>query len=149
MDDVSDTSPPEFLQRQDGFTGWVVLVEPDPAWPEHYAQQRDLIRAALGPVAVQVEHVGSTAVPDLAAKPIIDIVLVVADPADEGAYLPGLEAAGFEFWLREPAWHLHRLLKRQDPAVNLHVFGPAVARWIDSCFFATDSGPDRTSWRST
>jgi GrpB-like predicted nucleotidyltransferase (UPF0157 family) len=73
-------------------------------------------------VAVLVEHVGSTSVPGLAAKPIIDVLLLVPDPADEAAYVPQLEAAGFLLHLREPDWHQHRLLKAHDPEVNLHVF---------------------------
>jgi len=73
-------------------------------------------------VAVLVEHVGSTSVPGLAAKPIIDVLLLVPDPADEVAYVPSLEAAGFLLHLREPDWHQHRVLKAHDPEVNLHVF---------------------------
>jgi GrpB-like predicted nucleotidyltransferase (UPF0157 family) len=80
------------------------------------------IREALGTVAVLVEHVGSTSVPGLAAKPIIDVLLLVPDPADEAAYVPPLEAAGFLLHLREPDWHQHRVLKAHDPEVNLHVF---------------------------
>jgi GrpB-like predicted nucleotidyltransferase (UPF0157 family) len=72
-------------------------------------------------VAVLVEHVGSTSVPGLAAKPIIDVLLLVPDPADEAAYVLPLEAAGFLLHLREPDWHQHRLLKGHDPEVNLHV----------------------------
>jgi GrpB-like predicted nucleotidyltransferase (UPF0157 family) len=71
---------------------------------------------------VAVEHVGSTSVPGLAAKPIIDIALVVTDSRDEAAYVPDLEAVGYVLHVREPDWHEHRLLKRDEPAVNLHVF---------------------------
>ena len=69
--------------------------------------------------------------PGLAAKPIIDIVLTVADSADEDAYVPALEAAGYELTIRERDWHEHRLLKGADPEVNLHVFSdrcPEIAR---------------------
>jgi GrpB-like predicted nucleotidyltransferase (UPF0157 family) len=97
------------------------LAEPDPGWAEQYAEQEGLIRGALGPRATRVEHVGSTSVPGLAAKPILDILLLVADPADEASYVPDLEAVGFPLFLREPGWQEHRLLKRADPAVNLHV----------------------------
>lgn len=65
---------------------------------------------------------GSTAVPGLAAKPIIDILLVVADSSNEPAYLPSLEAAGYVLRIREPGWHQHRMLRRAEPKVNLHVF---------------------------
>ena len=81
------------------------------------------LREALGPVAARVEHVGSTSVPGLAAKPILDVLLLVPDPADETAYVDRLEAAGFLLHIREPDWHEHRLLRGHDPEVNLHVFG--------------------------
>ena len=60
----------------------------------------------------------------LPAKPVIDVDLVVADPADEPAYVPDLEAAGFVHTDREPWWHEHRLLKYADPVAYVHVFGP-------------------------
>jgi GrpB-like predicted nucleotidyltransferase (UPF0157 family) len=121
---VSDIGGTEYLRPRDAFDGRIVLVEHDPAWFEQYARQRDLIRAVLGKRALQLEHVGSTSVRGLAAKPIIDIALVVADPAEEGDYVHVLEAAGFVLWLREPHWHEHRLFRRQSPRVNLHCFGP-------------------------
>ena len=69
-----------------------------------------------------VEHIGSTAVPGLVAKPIIDILLVVANSADESSYVPALEAAGYVLRIREPDWHQHRLFKGPDTNINLHVF---------------------------
>jgi GrpB-like predicted nucleotidyltransferase (UPF0157 family) len=63
-------------------------------------------------------------VPGLPAKPVIDVDLVVADPADEEAYVPDLVAAGFVHTIREPWWHEHRLLKHLDPLTHVHVFGP-------------------------
>ena len=103
-------------------SGPIHLAPPDPVWPQQYAAVGSCIRKALGPVAVLVEHVGSTSVPGLAAKPIIDVLLLVPDPANEAAYVPPLEAAGFLLQLREPDWHQHRVLKANDPEVNLHVF---------------------------
>src|SRR5881392_1610350 len=100
----------------------VVLVEYDPAWPELYAREEEKIRTALGENALLVEHTGSTSVPGLAAKPILDIVLVVADSTDEAAYVTSLEAAGYDLHTREPDWYEHRMLRGRDPAVNLHVF---------------------------
>jgi GrpB-like predicted nucleotidyltransferase (UPF0157 family) len=73
-------------------------------------------------LALAIEHTGSTSVPGLAAKPILDIALVVPDSSDEDSYVPDLGAAGYIFHLREPDWYEHRLLKRTGPAVNLHVF---------------------------
>jgi GrpB-like predicted nucleotidyltransferase (UPF0157 family) len=56
------------------------------------------------------------------AKPIIDILLVVANSADEPSYVPALEAAGYVLRIREPDWHEHRLFKGPDTNINLHVF---------------------------
>jgi len=78
--------------------------------------------AALGPRVVRLEHVGSTSVPDLPAKPIVDVVLEVVDSADEPSYVPALESAGFELRIREPDWYEHRVLKSSTADVNLHVF---------------------------
>ena len=100
----------------------VELAEYDPQWPELYRREEEKIRAALGDRALRVEHAGSTSVPGLAAKPVIDIVLEVADTTTEDAYVPALEAAGYVLRIREPEWFEHRLLKGADPSVNLHVF---------------------------
>ena len=72
--------------------------------------------------ALLVEHAGSTSVPGLAAKPIIDIVLVVADSSDETSYVPELETAGYVLRIREPDWFEHRCFKGPDTNVNLHTF---------------------------
>jgi GrpB-like predicted nucleotidyltransferase (UPF0157 family) len=100
----------------------ILLADYDPAWPELFAGEARRIRGALGERAIVLEHAGSTSVPGLPAKPIIDIVLGVPDSADEPAYVPDLEAAGYSFHLREPEWHEHRLLHGPEIAVNLHVF---------------------------
>jgi GrpB-like predicted nucleotidyltransferase (UPF0157 family) len=102
--------------------GRVRLAEHDPSWARQYAALADVVRRALGERVLLLEHCGSTSVPGLAAKPVIDMLLLVADPADEAAYVPDLEAAGFPFRLREPEWHEHRLFRRDVPRVNLHVF---------------------------
>jgi len=102
----------------------VVIVDHDAAWPEDFGRHRARIRAALGGVALEVHHVGSTSVPGLAAKPVIDVALVVADPADEASYVPALVTAGYVLRLREPEWFEHRLLREgEGQRVNLHVFG--------------------------
>ena len=100
----------------------ILLVEYDDEWPQLYQREKERIRAALGERALQIEHVGSTSVPGLAAKPVIDIVLVVADSADEPAYAPDLEASGYVLRIREPDWFEHRIFKGPDTNVNLHVF---------------------------
>src|SRR6185503_17471334 len=79
------------------------------------------IRALLGEHVLRLEHVGSTSVAGLAAKPIVDIVLAVADSADEPAYVPALERGGCRLVIREPTWHEHRVCKGPDTDVNLHV----------------------------
>lgn len=100
----------------------IQLVDYDSNWPELFEREAGRIRVALGPRVLQMEHVGSTSVPGLAAKPIVDILLVVADSADEQAYVPALEAAGYVVRIREPEWFEHRLFKGPDTNVNLHVF---------------------------
>lgn len=81
------------------------------------------MRAALGERALVLEHVGSTSAPGRCARPVIDVLLVVADSADEDAYAPGLRAQGYVLRVREPDWHEHRLFNGPDTDVNLHVFG--------------------------
>lgn len=100
----------------------IEIVDYDSRWPDLFAREAARIGAALGAQALRIEHAGSTSVPGLPAKPIIDVVLVVADSADEAAYAPALEAAGYRLHLREPAWHEHRLFKGPDTPLNLHVF---------------------------
>lgn len=102
----------------------VELVAPDPAWPERYARFASEIRSALGDRVLGLEHVGSTSVPGLAAKDVIDVDLTLADPREEAAYVPPLEAIGYRLVIREPDWHEHRALRHDAPRVNLHVFGP-------------------------
>lgn len=106
------------LKRHDGS---VVLAEYDPQWPRLFEREAERIRRALHNDALLIEHVGSTSVPGLAAKPIIDIVLAVPDAADEDAYVPRLEAAGYVLRIREPALDEHRMFKGPDTNVNLHV----------------------------
>ena len=98
------------------------LAEYDPEWPRLFEREAIRIREALGGRARAVEHVGSTSVPGLAAKPVIDMVLVVDDSADESAYVPDLEAHGYVLRIREPDWFEHRLFKGPDTNVNVHVF---------------------------
>lgn len=105
----------------------IVLADYDPAWPELFAREAARIRAALGDRVLLLEHVGSTSVPGLAAKARIDVLLVVADSADEAAYVPDLEAAGYILHIREPEWFEHRMFKEPDTAVNLHVLSPDCA----------------------
>ena len=102
----------------------IIVADYDPAWPERFRREEARIRAALGEGALAVEHIGSTSVPGLAAKPIVDILLVVEDSADEASYLPALEAAGYVLRVREPDFDEHRMLRTPEKDVHLHVFSP-------------------------
>jgi GrpB-like predicted nucleotidyltransferase (UPF0157 family) len=109
------------LKRLDGP---VELADPDPTWPAQYEAEAAAVREILGDRVLRLEHVGSTSVPGLPAKPIIDMLLVVADPADEDDYVAPLEAAGYTLRIREPDWHEHRLLRGPRITIILHLFGP-------------------------
>ena len=102
----------------------IEIVAPDPDWPARYAQLAADLRGALGDLLLRIEHVGSTSVPGLAAKDVIDIDLEVADPAAEAAYAPSLEALGYWHALREPSWYGHRGFVLDAPRAHLHVWRP-------------------------
>lgn len=102
----------------------VEVVAYDISWPETYAEVSNSIENELGSRIQKIDHIGSTAIPGIAAKPVIDIDLTVADPDDEENYLPALENLGFQLIVREPRFHGHRLFHLKKPRVNLHVFGP-------------------------
>jgi len=94
----------------------------DPEWPEIFRREAARIAGTLGQAALRVEHVGSTSVPGLSAKPIVDVLLVVHDSADEAQYVPALTDVGYALRIREPEWHQHRMLVKADPGINVHVF---------------------------
>ena len=100
----------------------IEISDYDPEWPRLYEREAARIRDVLGVRAVRLEHAGSTSVPTLPAKPIVDMVLEVPDSADEPSYLPDLEAAGYVLVIREPEWYEHRVFKGPDTNINLHVF---------------------------
>ena len=100
----------------------IEVAEYDSCWPDVFRREADRIRTALGSRALEIEHIGSTSVPGLAAKPIIDILLVVVDSANENAYVPVLESAGYLLRIREPDWFDHRMFNGPDTDINLHVF---------------------------
>jgi GrpB-like predicted nucleotidyltransferase (UPF0157 family) len=111
---VNGPPPPERL----------TIVPYDPSWPNRFERLADQIRTVLDVAAIDVEHVGSTSVPGLAAKDVIDVDLTVADPRDEDVYVPALTGLGYVLTVRERTFHEHRCLRLADPRVNLHVFGP-------------------------
>jgi GrpB-like predicted nucleotidyltransferase (UPF0157 family) len=105
----------------------ITLAPYDPDWPLLFTREADRLRSVLGDEALRIEHVGSTSVPGLIAKPIIDILLVVPDSADEPRYVPQLEAVGYVLRIREPEWFEHRLFKGPDTSINLHTFSSGAA----------------------
>lgn len=114
-------------------TGPIEIADYDPAWPQLFEREAERIKGVLGERILLLEHVGSTSVPGLAAKPRIDMLLVVADSSDEAAYVPDLEACAYVLRIREPDWYEHRLLKGPDTDINLHVFSldcPEIERML-------------------
>ncbi|WP_233520389.1 GrpB family protein [Prauserella sp. PE36] len=115
----------------------VRVLDYDPGWPQAFEREAERIRSALGRHALSVEHVGSTAVPGLAAKPVIDILLVVANSAAESDYRAAVESAGFVLRAREPEWFEHRFFDKtpagSNVGINLHVFSagcPEIQRML-------------------
>jgi GrpB-like predicted nucleotidyltransferase (UPF0157 family) len=138
-----DAAPAGGLERRT-----VVIADYDPAWPERFAAERERIRAALGPQALRIEHIGSTSVPGLAAKPIVDILVGVADPDDAAALDPALAAAGYELRVLEPG---HRMFRTPAHDVHVHVWrddGPEVARYLAFRDRLRSSPEDRAAYES-
>lgn len=99
----------------------ITVVDYDQRWPRRFEGTAERVRGVLGGKALSVEHIGSTSVPGLAAKPIVDMLLTVADVADEAAYVPTLESIGFVLRVREPG---HRMLRTVERDTHLHVYQP-------------------------
>ncbi|MCO8295416.1 GrpB family protein [Tetragenococcus halophilus] len=123
----SSTDNDEYLKkvtvgRRKSHNAPIELVDYNPNWVDLFGKEAKKIKSILDNKVLQLEHVGSTSVPDLCAKPIIDILLVVADSSCESSYVPALESAGYILRIREPAWYEHRLFKGPDTDINLHVF---------------------------
>lgn len=137
---AGEDDPGDTPERETGLIGGVeertiVVVPYRQDWPETFRLHAARIAAALGDAALQIEHIGSTAVPGLAAKPIVDMLVVVADSADEDAYLPALERAGYALRVREPAFEEHRMLRTAERDVHVHVHvlsagSPEVGRYL-------------------
>lgn len=111
----------------------ITLLDYDPKWPELFEREAKRIYSILGDKVLQLEHVGSTSVPGLCAKPIIDMLLIVKDSTDESAYVPDLENSRYVLRIRETNWYEHRLFKGPDTDINLHVFSrgcPEIERML-------------------
>lgn len=102
----------------------ILLRDHDPSWADAFDRHRKRLADALGDAALRIEHIGSTAVPGLAAKPIVDMLLVVADSSREASYLPQIERAGYILRVREPQFDEHRMFRTPDLDVHIHVFSP-------------------------
>ena len=113
----------------------IVIEDYDPAWVDWFAAARALLRDALGDQIITIEHVGSTSVPGLPAKSIIDIDLTLDDTADESRYVPALEARGYRLVLREPWWHGHRMLVSAAEDVHLHLWPQGAAEPVRHLLF--------------
>lgn len=123
-EDTREVVERAWIEAPPKLTAPITLVEYDPAWPDLFAREEARIRSILGERVVRLEHTGSTSVPGLAAKPIIDITMTVADVTDEDAFAPDLIAGGYRHVIRErePEWWDHAVFKGPDTNVNLHVF---------------------------
>ncbi|WP_166615825.1 GrpB family protein [Kineococcus vitellinus] len=125
------------------------LHEHDERWADAYQEHRTRIRDALAAADVRIEHIGSTAVPGLAAKPVVDVVLVVEDVTAEEDYLDALLAAGYELRVREPG---HRLVRTPARDVHVHVYGrgdPAVDEYLLLRDHLRSDARDRALYEST
>jgi GrpB-like predicted nucleotidyltransferase (UPF0157 family) len=108
-------------------TARIEIADYDPTWPRLYEREAARIRSILSDRVVRIDHVGSTSVYGLAAKPIIDIVLELPDSSDEPAYVPDMEAGGYVLRVREADWFEHRLFKGPDVNIHLHTFSAGCA----------------------
>src|SRR5436190_7223012 len=105
----------------------IIVVDYDQRWPGKFQRHAQIIASALGENVLAIEHVGSTSVPELAAKPIIDMLVVVEDSGLEDSYLPALVKAGYILRVREPDWHQHRMFRTPERDVHIHVFSAGCA----------------------
>lgn len=149
------SSPPG--ERQIGLIGGVekrdiVIVRYDPTWPLQFERHAAVIGAAVGQHMLLLEHIGSTAVPELPAKPIVDILLVVQDSSDEETYLPNLVSAGYELRVREPDFDEHRMFRTPAKDVHLHVYSAGsreIERYLAFRDRLRDSRDDRQLYART
>jgi GrpB-like predicted nucleotidyltransferase (UPF0157 family) len=112
----------------------ITIVNYNPQWPARFHEHAGKINQAVGDSALQIEHIGSTSVPGLAAKPVVDILLVVKNSGDEVTYLPALEAAGYVLRVREPDFDEHRMFRTPERDVHVHVFSEGskeIDRYLD------------------
>jgi GrpB-like predicted nucleotidyltransferase (UPF0157 family) len=99
----------------------IVIVDYDPAWPEAFRRLGTRLRAALGPLALRIDHIGSTSVPGLAAKPVLDVQISVASLEPVGTYLPALELVGFRWRADNPERTKRYFREASGPRTHIHV----------------------------
>lgn len=130
----------------------IKIVEYDLDWPKKFDAHATIIADALAGAHQRIEHIGSTSVPGLAAKPVIDILVAVANSADESVYLPGLETAGYVLRVREPDWHEHRMFRTRDKDVHIHIYSAGCPE-IERCLTFRDrlrkNDHDRSRYEQT
>jgi len=129
----------------------IVVVDYDQRWPGKFQRHAQIIGRALGKNALAIEHVGSTSVPELAAKPIVDILVIVQDSGLEASYLPALVEAGYVLRVREPDWHQHRMFRTLDLDVHVHIFSAGceeIGRQLTFRDRLRSSAEDRTLYES-
>ena len=128
MDDARETEWIGGVEKRE-----ILIVDYDPDWPAKFRLHAGAIAKALGDAAVDIEHIGSTSVTGLAAKPIVDMLLTVEHFQDEASYLPRLEAAGYVLRVREPDSYEHRMLRTPERDVHIHVYSrgcPEIDRYL-------------------
>lgn len=127
----------------------VELHNYDAAWPDIYLTHRSRILAALTPATVEIAHIGSTSVPGLAAKPIVDVVVAVEDITAEEDYLAPLLAAGYQLRVREPG---HRMVRTPARDVHVHLYeqgDPAIEDYLLLCDHLRADPEDRALYEAT
>jgi GrpB-like predicted nucleotidyltransferase (UPF0157 family) len=130
----------------------IIIQNYDPRWCETFKIHARIIADALGDAALRIEHIGSTSVPGLAAKPIVDMLLVVEDSASEDSYLPQMEASGYVLRVREPGFHEHRMFRTPELDVHVHVFSrgsPEIERHLTFRDRLRTSARDRQLYEET
>ena len=106
----------------------IELAPYDPGWPARFSAWEQRLRASLGATALRIEHVGSTSVPGLPAKPVVDIQVSVADLTAEEAYVPAIESTGVELRSRDELHRFFRPPPDRPREAHVHV-APAGSEW--------------------
>jgi GrpB-like predicted nucleotidyltransferase (UPF0157 family) len=132
---------------RDGMTASLRLVPYDSAWPARYAAEAARVRLALGAAAVAIEHVGSTAVPGLVGKPVLDIAIAVADDADAEACVAPMQSLGYVYRGPYGGDPRRRYYVRDDDAgvrlVHVHLYVLPAAAWQQKLAFRDALRADR------